>query len=121
MTSTLRAGVIGAGVFGGYHAAKYAEARDVTLTAVLDPHPERAQGLADRFGGQAFADLGAFFAAAGRVPLPTPALHHRPLALTALPPRPPPHVGKPTPPTPPAAAPLPPHPFPPRLPSPPPP
>src|SRR5437773_2114392 len=42
MTSTLRAGVIGAGVFGGYHADKYAELPGVSLAAVLDtPEPPR--------------------------------------------------------------------------------
>lgn len=84
MTSTLRAGVIGAGVFGGYHAAKYAEARDVALAAILDPHPERAQALADRFGGRAFTDLDAFFAAVDVVSIATPAIHHGRLALSAL-------------------------------------
>src|SRR5258708_34610154 len=97
MTSTLRAGVIGAGVFGGYHAAKYAEARDVTLTAVLDPHPERAQGLADRFGGQAFADLGAFFAAVDVVSIAPPAVHPGRPALSALRAGQPAYVEKPIP------------------------
>ena len=46
-TSPLRAGVIGAGVFGGYHAGKYVENPDTTLTAIFDPDKERAQALAD--------------------------------------------------------------------------
>lgn len=90
MTSTLRAGVIGAGVFGGYHAAKYAELPNVTLTAVLDPHPDRAQGLADRFGGRACADLTSFLAAVDVVSIATPAVHHGRLALAVL------RAGKPT-------------------------
>ncbi|HEY2482002.1 MAG TPA: Gfo/Idh/MocA family oxidoreductase [Caulobacteraceae bacterium] len=84
MRSTLRAGVIGAGVFGGYHAAKYAQSADVDLAAVLDPHPERAGGLAGRFGGRAFADLEAFLAAVDLVSIATPAIHHGRLALAAL-------------------------------------
>mgnify|MGYP001227543865 CR=1 FL=1 len=49
-TSPLRAGVIGAGVFGGYHAGKYADNPDTTLTAIFDPDRERAQALADKHG-----------------------------------------------------------------------
>jgi len=84
MISTLRAGVIGAGVFGGYHAAKYADAADVDLTAVLDPHPERAAGLVDRYGGRAVASLEEFLAAVDVVSIATPAIHHGRLALAAL-------------------------------------
>ena len=84
MTSTLRAGVIGAGVFGGYHAAKYAELPDVALAAVLDPHPDRAQGLADKFGGGVHGDLESFLAAVDLVSIATPAIHHGRLALAAL-------------------------------------
>jgi predicted dehydrogenase len=84
MSSTLRAGVIGAGVFGGYHAGKYAELGNVDLTAVLDPHPERAERLAGRFGGRAFAELEPFFADVDVVSIATPAIHHGRLALAAL-------------------------------------
>ncbi|MGH7022991.1 MAG: Gfo/Idh/MocA family protein [Caulobacteraceae bacterium] len=84
MTSTLRAGVIGAGVFGGYHAQKYADLPDVTLSAVLDPHPDRAQTLAERFGGQPFADLAPFLAAVDIVSIAAPAIHHGRLALATL-------------------------------------
>lgn len=84
MTSTLRAGVIGAGVFGGYHAAKYQALPGVELAAVLDPHPERATDLAARCGGQAFDDLGRFLAAVDVVSVSTPAIHHGGLALACL-------------------------------------
>jgi len=84
MTSILRAGVIGAGVFGGYHAAKYAELADVELAAVFDPHPERARALADRFGGRAFADLAGFLAAVDVVSIAAPAAAHAGHALAAL-------------------------------------
>ena len=58
-----RAGVIGAGVFGGHHARQYAQLDGVTLSAVLDPHPERAASLAAPLGGRAFSDLAAFLEA----------------------------------------------------------
>jgi predicted dehydrogenase len=84
MTSTLRAGVIGAGVFGGYHAAKYAEAAGVDLAAVLDRHPERAAALAELHGGDAFAEIEPFLAAVDVVSIATPAIHHGRMALAAL-------------------------------------
>ncbi|MGA2953667.1 MAG: Gfo/Idh/MocA family oxidoreductase [Caulobacteraceae bacterium] len=84
MTSTLRAGVIGAGVFGGYHAAKYAELPDVVPMAVLDPHPERAAALAAKCGAHAFADLPGFLAAVDVVSIAAPAIHHGRLAKEVL-------------------------------------
>ena len=55
MGEILRGGVIGAGVFGGHHARKYAAAPDVVLSAVLDTHhPDRAAALAVPLGGRAF-------------------------------------------------------------------
>ncbi len=84
MTSVFRAGVIGAGVFGGYHAAKYAELPDVRLAAVLDPHPERSGALADRFGGQAFTDMAGFLRAVDVVSIAAPAVSHGALALAVL-------------------------------------
>ena len=58
----LRGGVIGAGVFGGHHARKYAALPGVTLSAVLDPIAQRAAELAMPLGGRAFTDLDAFLA-----------------------------------------------------------
>ncbi len=52
----LRAAVIGAGYLGRFHAEKYAVLEDTALTAVVDPIPERARGLAESFGARAYAD-----------------------------------------------------------------
>ena len=84
MAETLRAGVIGAGVFGGYHAQKWAGFDGVELTAVFDSHPERAKALAAKFGARAFTDLPAFFDAVDVVSITTPAISHGPRALQAL-------------------------------------
>jgi predicted dehydrogenase len=84
MTSLLRAGVIGAGVFGGYHAAKWASLPGVTLAAVHDPHPERAQALAGRHGAIAVADAAALFDAVDLVSIASPAHTHAAWALKAL-------------------------------------
>jgi predicted dehydrogenase len=84
MTSLLRAGVIGAGVFGGYHAAKYDELKDVALAAVLDPHPERAAALAEKFGATSFNNLADFLACVDVVSVAAPATAHGALALSVL-------------------------------------
>ncbi|HEY7852725.1 MAG TPA: Gfo/Idh/MocA family oxidoreductase [Caulobacteraceae bacterium] len=84
MTSTLRAGVIGAGVFGGYHAAKYAELPDVRLAAILDPHPEREAALVAKYGGKACESLQDLLNQVDVVSIAAPAIHHGRLALAAL-------------------------------------
>ena len=84
MAEILRAGVIGAGVFGGYHAQKWANFDGVALTAVLDSHPDRAEALAADFGARAFNDLSPFFDAVDVVSIATPAVSHGPCALQAL-------------------------------------
>src|SRR5665213_231064 len=84
MTAILGAGVVGAGVFGGHHAARYAELAGVALAAVLDTHPDRALALAERHGGEAFDDLGAFLAAVDVVSVASPAVSHGRVALAAL-------------------------------------
>jgi predicted dehydrogenase len=77
MTRPLKAGVAGAGVFGGFHARKYAALPGVALTAVYDVHPERARKLADELGARAFTDLPGFLeAAADVVTIASPAVAH---------------------------------------------
>ncbi|VAV86678.1 hypothetical protein MNBD_ALPHA06-2331, partial [hydrothermal vent metagenome] len=45
----VRVGIAGAGVFGGYHAAKMIAHSEVDFVGIYDPeHPERAQELAGR-------------------------------------------------------------------------
>ena len=84
MPRPLRAGVIGAGVFGGHHARKYASLPGVKLTAVLDPHEERAEALAGPTGAAVFDDLDVFLDAVDLVTVATPASSHARLALAAL-------------------------------------
>lgn len=78
MTSPLRAGVVGVGYFGRFHARHYALNPDVTLAAVVDADLDRARAIADEHGCEAFADPADLV---GRVDLasvavPT-ALHHQ--------------------------------------------
>jgi predicted dehydrogenase len=84
MAEVLRAGVIGAGVFGGYHAAKYASLPGVALVGVYDHHLEHAEVLASRQGARAFADEAELIAAVDLVSVATPAVAHAASALAAL-------------------------------------
>jgi predicted dehydrogenase len=80
----LKAGVIGAGVFGGYHSGKYASLPGVQFVGVFDMDAARAQALADRHGVKAFTDADAFFAELDVVTIAAPAVAHAGLAEAAL-------------------------------------
>ena len=84
MPQLLRAGVIGAGVFGGHHAHKFASLPGVELTAVLDPHAERAEALAGPLRATVSDDLDAFLESVDVVTVASPASTHARLALLAL-------------------------------------
>jgi predicted dehydrogenase len=84
MAESLRGGVIGAGVFGGYHARQYANLQGVVLSAVLDPHPDRAAQVAVPLGGRAFHELQPFLEAVDVVTVASPATTHAEYALAAL-------------------------------------
>lgn len=84
MRRVLKAGVIGAGVFGGHHARKYASLAGVKLAAVLDPHEERAETLAGSTGAKVYEDLDAFLDAVDLVTVASPASSHAALAAAAL-------------------------------------
>jgi predicted dehydrogenase len=80
----LKAGVIGAGVFGGYHAGKYAGMPDVDFVGVYDTHPERAEALAGKHGARGFSHIKDFFDGLDVVTIAAPAVTHATLADTAL-------------------------------------
>ncbi|MDB5449599.1 MAG: oxidoreductase, Gfo/Idh/MocA family [Phenylobacterium sp.] len=84
MVESLRGGVIGAGVFGGYHARQYARLDGAVLSAVLDSHPDRAAKIAVPLGGRAFHDLEDFLDAVDVVTIASPATFHAEHALAAL-------------------------------------
>ena len=84
MAQTLKAGVAGAGVFGGYHAKKYAQLKGVTLAAVFDLDLDRAQAMAEPLGARGFDDYAAFLDAVDVVTVATPAVAHAAPALAAL-------------------------------------
>ncbi len=84
MVEPLRGGVIGAGVFGGYHARQYANLPESVLSAVLDTHPDRAAAVAMPLGGRGFHEMEAFLDAVDVVTIASPATFHAAQALAAL-------------------------------------
>jgi predicted dehydrogenase len=82
--SILRAGVIGAGVFGGHHARRLARTPGVELTAVFDRHLERAQAIAAETGAVGVHDLLDFLSHVDVVSITTPAIAHHETAKAAL-------------------------------------
>jgi predicted dehydrogenase len=84
MVKLLRGGVIGAGVFGGYHAKQYATLPGVVLSGVFDIHPDRAAAVAVPLKGRAFRDLDEFLDEVDVVTVASPATHHAEQALAAI-------------------------------------
>jgi predicted dehydrogenase len=80
----LKAGVVGAGVFGGYHAGKYASLDGVQFVGVLDADSDRARAAAEKFGVTAFTDLETFLAQVDVVTIASPASTHAEVARQAL-------------------------------------
>ncbi len=80
----IRAGVIGAGVFGTFHARKYASLEGVALVGVFDPDQNRAAALAGDLGVQAFADLDDLLSAVHVVTVASPAHTHAHMAERAI-------------------------------------
>jgi len=75
----LKAGVVGAGVFGGYHAQKYAVLPDVVLAAVLDVSKDAAEKTARHFGRRgtkALTDISEFAKLVDVATIATPATTH---------------------------------------------
>ncbi len=84
MTQLSRAGVAGAGSFGGHHARKYAGLEDVTLVGVFDPDLARAQALAGGLAAEGFDDLAALLDRIDVLTIASPASTHAGVARAAL-------------------------------------
>lgn len=84
MSTNLRAGVIGAGVFGGYHAKQYAGLENVRLTTVFDVDADRAQALAGPLGARPTTDISELIAASDVVTVASPAFTHVGHAVACL-------------------------------------
>lgn len=75
-TRLLRAGVVGAGVFGTYHAGKYAGLEGVELVAVYDVDFAAAEKLAKRYGARAVRSIEQLTTLVDMATISTPAFTH---------------------------------------------
>ncbi len=81
----VRIGVIGAGVFGGYHAQKFASMPGAEFVGVCDIQIANAEALCARVGvGEAYDDVDALIDACDAVVIATPASTHAELTRKAL-------------------------------------
>lgn len=73
----IRAGVVGVGYLGKFHAEKYSRMEDVELVGVVDPDRDQADAVAKNVGTAAFYDMADLFGKVDAVSVaaPTP-LHH---------------------------------------------
>jgi len=84
LSDKIRAGIVGAGVFGGYHAQKYTALESATLTAVFDADINRAKMFAENHNINYYTDYREFLTHIDVVSITTPATTHFKLAHEAL-------------------------------------
>jgi predicted dehydrogenase len=82
--SRLRAGVIGVGYLGRFHAQKYAALENVDLVGVADVSRERAEEVATEVGTTAFTDYRELLAHVELVSIVVPTQYHFPVAKECL-------------------------------------
>lgn len=80
----LKTGLVGAGVFGGYHAGKIAGADNTDFVGVFDPDQSRCQTLADKHEVTAFATQSDLFSACDAVLVACPATYHEAVVRAAI-------------------------------------
>lgn len=84
MQTHLKVGVVGAGVFGNYHATKVAAHDRTVLTGLYDPNPDRAKDVAERHGGIGFGRVKDLITKSDALIIASPATQHAPVSLAAL-------------------------------------
>ena len=80
-------GIIGCGSIAIHrHVPEYASRKDCNLVGFYDPITERAQNLADKFGGKVFESIEQLLADKGihAVSVCTPNKYHAPASIAAL-------------------------------------
>lgn len=80
----LRAGVIGVGYLGRFHAQKYAILENVDLVGVADVSRKRAEEVATEVGTAAFTDYRELLAQVDLVSIVVPTQYHFPVAKECL-------------------------------------
>ncbi len=82
--ASLKTGLVGAGVFGGYHAGKIAGSDKTEFLGVFDPDAARCAALAEQHGVTAFASQAEMLAACDAVLVACPATYHEAVVRAAL-------------------------------------
>ncbi|MEK7266721.1 MAG: Gfo/Idh/MocA family oxidoreductase [Pseudomonadota bacterium] len=84
MERKLKTGVVGAGVFGAFHAGKHAASPRAILSGIWDTDADRAGALADRHGARRHSTLDTLLQSVDAVTIATPAPSHFEIARQAL-------------------------------------
>ena len=82
--TNLGVGLIGAGVFGGYHAGKIAASERTSFSGIFDLDTDRAQQLAEAHATTSMASASDLFAKSDAVLIASPAVYHEALVGDAL-------------------------------------
>lgn len=82
--SSVKAGVIGVGHLGNFHAEKYKSLDNVELVGVFDLDQQRAQAIAERLQTSCFPDIGSLLAECDAVSIASPTSAHYSIAWEAL-------------------------------------
>lgn len=80
----LRAGVVGVGYLGQFHAEKYANLPNVELSGVVDPDRERAEQIGRKLSTRAYADAADMLGQVDAVSIVAPTIFHHRLAKLFL-------------------------------------
>ena len=80
----IKAGVVGVGYFGQFHAEKYAKRKDVELVGVVDVDASRAREVAKRYRTQPFFDHRDLMGNVQAVSIAVPTPLHHPIAKDFL-------------------------------------
>lgn len=84
MGNLIRFGVIGAGIFGNYHASKCAKNPKIDFIGIFDIDKARAQNVADKHSVKAFSTYAQMLAEVDAVIIACAAQSHGHMAITAL-------------------------------------
>jgi len=83
-TAPLRAAVIGAGVFGRFHASKYKALEGVELIGIVDRSSDAAKAAAKDLGCEPFVDTYGLLGQVDMVTVATPAIGHASVVVKLL-------------------------------------
>ncbi|MCF6221164.1 MAG: Gfo/Idh/MocA family oxidoreductase [Robiginitomaculum sp.] len=83
-SDSLKIGVIGAGVFGNYHAGKCAAHPRHDFVGIFDPDHKRVREVAKRHKTRAFDNCNTLLSEVDAVIIACVAVHHGPIAIAAL-------------------------------------